>query len=142
MGVAPVAVVVALSSCWAAGPGHAQNQFGRHLPPPHRNHGSAGAETGGQLPFHPLKGVLGETVRPADQNQIGRFQLFAEEFINITGVVQAGIGEALGLQGGRVGHHRASGQGLAVDDGHHPVEPDPGTDLGPIQGRDQGFWQG
>ena len=38
-----VGVVVALYSCWAAGPGHAQNQFGRYLTPPHRNHGSAGA---------------------------------------------------------------------------------------------------
>ena len=41
--LAHVGVVMALSSCWAAGPGHAQNQFGRYLPPPHRNHGSAGA---------------------------------------------------------------------------------------------------
>ena len=55
-----------------------------------------------------------EAVCPADQHQIGGFELFFKQFLNGRRVIQAWIGQALGLKGFRVRHHMAGRQGLAI----------------------------
>ena len=57
-------------------------------------------------------------------------------------MIQAWIGQALGLKGFRVGHHMAGRQGLAIDHGHHAIHPGAGTNLWPGKGRNQRFRQG
>ena len=83
-----------------------------------------------------------EAVCPADQHQIGGFELFFKQFLNGRGVIQAWIGQALGLKGFRVGHHMASRQGLAIDHRHHAVDPGSGSNLWPGEGRNQRLRKG
>ena len=57
-------------------------------------------------------------------------------------MIQAWIGQALGLKGFRVGHHMAGRQGLAINHGDHAIHPGAGTNLWPGKGRNQRFRQG
>ena len=57
-------------------------------------------------------------------------------------MVKAGVGQALRLEGRRIGHHAAGGQCLTINHRHHPMEADPRADLGPVQGGNQGLGQG
>ena len=57
-------------------------------------------------------------------------------------VIEAGIGQALGLNRGGITHHVALGQGLAIHHRHHTGHPGAGADLGPAEGLHQGLGQG
>jgi hypothetical protein len=83
-----------------------------------------------------------EAVSPADQHEIGGFELFLKEILNGSGVIQAWIGQALGLKGFRVGHHMAGSQGLAIDNGHDAIHPGSGSNLWPSEGSNQRFREG
>ena len=57
-------------------------------------------------------------------------------------MIEAGIGQALGLNRGGIPHHVALGQGLAIHHRHHAGHPGAGADLGPAEGLHQGLGQG
>ena len=81
-------------------------------------------------------------VGPTHQHKVGTAKLFGEQFLQGTGVIQAGVCQALGFQCRGIGHHRSLGQGLTVHHGDHPIHPDAAADFGPVERRQQGLRQG
>ena len=122
--------------------GQAQHQFGVHPTPHHRQHGCTRANAGPQAIPHLVALAGADAVGPAHQHEIGTLQLFREQRIDGTAVVEAGICQALGLQGSRIGHHSPRGQGLAIHHGDHPIHPRATADLRPLEGCQKRFRQG
>ena len=83
-----------------------------------------------------------QAVRPANQHQVGGHQLVVEQVFDGAEVIEAGIGQALGLNRGGITHHVALGQGFAIDHRHHAGNAGAGADLGPAKGLHQGLGQG
>ena len=57
-------------------------------------------------------------------------------------MIEAGIGQALGLNRGWIADHVALGKGLAIHHRHHAGDTGAGADLGPTEGLHQGLGQG
>ena len=137
-----VAVVVVGNVVVAACPLQAEQQLGGDAALLDRQ--QLGARPAGPLDplAHKLQLVGVEPVGPADQHQIGGFELLVEQLLKIIEVVEAGVGGPLPLQGGGIAHHRSLGHRFAIHHRHHPMDPGAGADVGPGEGLHERFGQG
>ena len=115
----------------------AQQQSRWHLTALHRNHRNPRADQGAEALAKPIDLDRLKYISAAEQHQIRRFQLILEELFDVAEVIKVGISLALGLQGCRITHHAASGQGFAIHHGHHPAHSGTGANLGPAKGLHQ-----
>ena len=122
-------------------PNRAQQQLGIDNPRCTRQQGGSRATAGRQRGRQVLQSHLADAVSPADQHQIGGLQLVLEQILDRIEMVEAGVGQALGLEGDRVGDHMAIGQRLTIHHRHNTMDAGARADGWPAKSGHQGLGQ-
>ena len=134
-------VVVLVMGIHGLGRLEAQGQHGVERTTGHRQHRRARPHRQADPLTHPFQGVSIDPVGPTHHHQIGRFQLLLEQLLNGRGVIEAGIGQPLGLQRLGIGHHGTGSESLSIHHRHDAIHPRAGADGRPAEGRHQGLGQ-
>ena len=120
----------------------AENQGRINLAPGDRQQGCALAQAVFQPLADPGQGLGTDPISAADQHQVRGLQLILEQLLDRVQMIEAGIGQALGLHRGPISHHMAGGEGLAIHHRDHGIHPGSGTNLRPVEGGHQRLRQG
>ena len=92
--------------------------------------------------LQPLHAGGRQAIGTAEQHQVRRLELIVEQRLQITEVIQAGVGPPLGLEGRWIAHHTALGERFTIHHGHHTGDAGSRADVRPLKRLHQGNRKG
>ena len=110
-----------------------QQQGSRDLATLHGEHGNSWAKLTLEL-FRDAEDLGGlQAIGSADEDQICCLELVLEQLIDGREVIEAGIGQPLGLEGGGISNHATLCKGFTIHNGDDSSHTGAGADLRPVE---------